>query len=323
MTLFNLTALQRAWADWICAAIAAGLWLIAWISWSVTGWNWALGLTTLLAVVGWHSQRGRYLAIHNTPTTRIASTSQGYARLAGRANPSDGTPLVSPFGTRCVWYHCIEEERQDGPGNNRGWHKLSDVTSSDTFALDDGNGSCLVDPDHADLRVGDASITYYGELRRTEWWIFPGQHVEVLGEFTTLLNDRSLHGERERVSARLADWKRDRAGLVQRFDADGSGEIDADEWEVARQTAAREIRQETVQAPREQGTHLLCRPSRRMPFYIVTGELDTLARYHQRWSWAYLVLVVLALHGLWWLARAPDTVEDHLQPWLFIPLFGR
>ncbi|HSC80676.1 MAG TPA: hypothetical protein VLC08_10000 [Chitinolyticbacter sp.] len=320
--LFNLTALQRAWADWIAAALSAALLLLAWISWSNTGWYWGCGLTTLFGIAGWHTQRARYLAIYNTPLTRVASTSQGYVRLAGIARASDGVPLASPFGTSCVWYHCIEEERQGGPGNNRGWTKLSDVTSSDTFALDDGSGRCLVDPDGADLRVGDASITYYGEVRRTEWWIFPGQRIEVLGDFATLLHDSSLRNQRERVSGRLAEWKHDRDGLLHRFDVDGNGEIDQAEWDAVRRAAEREVMKETVSAPRETGTHLVRKPARRAPFYIVTGELDALARYHQRWSWAYFALAVLALHGLWWLGHSPDFVELQLQPPLYIRFFG-
>lgn len=62
----------------------------------------------------------------------------------------------------------------------------------------------------------------------------------VLGEFRTR---RASDGDNPRaaLAAMLAQWKRDPVALRERFDRNGDGQIDQDEWELARTAARAEL----------------------------------------------------------------------------------
>ncbi|TJZ71056.1 EF-hand domain-containing protein [Chitiniphilus eburneus] len=307
-TLFK--GMRRTSTDWGALAAILAVLAFGWMHWTVAGWQWCLGLAAALSLLGWYTSRRRYQAIVNTPVSRIGSTSQGYARLEGAARPLGGEPLVSPFGTQCVWYHSVEDEVERTPQGTR-TREIYNVESEHSFVLDDGSASCLIDPEGADLRPGDPSVSWYGDRRRTEWWIFPGQHIEALGDFATLRADRSPQAQRARVSDRLAEWKRDRETLVRQFDRDGNGEIDAEEWEQVRSAAERDVIREAIDTGSRDSANVLRKP--RQGLYLVsTEDLDSYARTRQRWAWGYLLLVVVLLHAMWWINRRPQIVEDRI-----------
>ncbi|GLS03721.1 hypothetical protein GCM10007860_08660 [Chitiniphilus shinanonensis] len=308
-----LLGLRRNWFDWLPVAAIAGLLGHAWLGRTVDGWQWSLGLATAFALLGWYCNLRQQQAVQNTPLSRVGSTSQGYARLRGQARPLDGEPLVSPFGTRCVWYHCVEAEVDRSPQGSR-TRVLLDVVSEHSFLLDDGSGACLIDPTDAAMRVGEPSVTWYQDLRRTEWWIFPGQEVEALGEFATLRADRSAPMQRARVSDKLATWKQDRATLLRQFDRDGNGEIDPEEWEQARAAAEREVLRDTIATANRDSADVLRKPRQRRPYLISTEDLDDYARRRRWYARGYLLAVLLLLHAMWWIDRRPALVTDHLEP---------
>ncbi|UXY14886.1 E3 ubiquitin ligase family protein [Chitiniphilus purpureus] len=293
---------RQDWARWHAVAGALALLTVAWFSHSRTVWQTCLGLLALLCLASWHTTRRRYLAIANTPEANIGSASQGYARLGGRAQPLDGVPLVSPLGNACVWYRCVTEATRS---SNR-WETVEVLESEYSFLLDDGSGSCIVDPDGALLDPGEPHEVHSPELRRREWWIFPGQPLEALGEFATQHTDRSAGAQRASIAGRLADWKHDRRALLSRFDRDGNGEIDLQEWEHARLAAQTEIQRETINSAERQRAHLLRRPPHGAPFLITTNGLDRLAQRHRHWSWFHLTAAILALHAIWLLQRHPQ-----------------
>ncbi|NIO43193.1 MAG: hypothetical protein GTO41_25390, partial [Burkholderiales bacterium] len=55
----------------------------------------------------------------------------------------------------------------------------------------------------------------------------------------------------------LAEWKRDKDDLIERFDLDGDGEINEQEWMLARQQARRDVKKEHKHIRLQSGTNVI------------------------------------------------------------------
>lgn len=231
------------------------------------GWLLALALAGFLLRAAFRSlAHGRL--IENTPTALIRSAAQGYTELRGMADLMDGEPIHAPLSRRrCAWYHYrIEHLEQSGQKRNeRRWVTVERDTSDNLFQLEDTSGMCAVDPEGATVYPGQVDVWYSHHRapaglppakghpwlrwtdglgkswRFTEHLIRPGDPLYVIGQFTTHASHTAPLKLDEDVAARLRDWKRDRAMLLARFDADGDGHIDAGEWSAAREAATREV----------------------------------------------------------------------------------
>ncbi len=64
-----------------------------------------------------------------------------------------------------------------------------------------------------------------------------GDRLKVLGELTTQRKNDTRSDRKMDVLALLRHWKRSPELLLQRFDANGNGIIDPEEWKAARCTA--------------------------------------------------------------------------------------
>lgn len=102
-----------------------------------------------------------------------------------------------------------------------------------------------------------------GEYRQTEWLLLPGDMLYAIGQFETINADTHALDEKQEIAALLAQWKRDRARLLQRFDRNRDGEIDLAEWEAARSAAAEEAAGAARETRMRDGYHLLKRPDGR------------------------------------------------------------
>jgi hypothetical protein len=225
----------------------------------------------LLAFYGLFRCHTRARLIEDTPTSRIRSAAQGYVELNGLAEPLPGTPVVAPLSQLpCVWYrYRIEEHQSHGHsfGTRRRrdrWRTVEKGTSDALFRLSDATGECVVDPEGAEVtpavhqtwygnerypggaplasrdggwmaRLGVGVSFGFGRYRYTEQRILPATALYAIGQFRTL---GTGGGDRDaEVGAVLRDWKRDQAELLARFDRDGDGRIDLQEWDAARQAA--------------------------------------------------------------------------------------
>ena len=193
--------------------------------------------------------------IADTPTARVRSAAQGYVELVGRAQMLDGLPVEAPLSREPVcWYRYAIYGRS---GRSERWGKLEGETSEALFALDDGTGRCVIDPDGADVATPHRSVRYgqkrypehwdrggalhalVGNYRYVEEWIAPGDRLYALGRLRTHAGITQLDADRERVVREtLADFKRDPARARRLFDRNADGVIDATEWEAARRVAA-------------------------------------------------------------------------------------
>ena len=201
--------------------------------------------------------------LRDLATSRIRSAAQGYIELEGTGAMLDGPAVISPLtATRCLWWQYSVHKRVQS-GRNSHWRKVRAGTSDALFALDDATGRCVVDPEGArvvpsrrhtwygasatpDRGPAAGSVLLGGNYRYQEQILVAGGPVYVVGEFRTQRLQAGDDVDTE-VRALLAEWKADQPRLLDRFDVDGDGHIDAREWEAARRVADMQVRREQAQ----------------------------------------------------------------------------
>jgi hypothetical protein len=232
---------------------------------------------------------------------------------AGLKSPLTGTP--------CVWYEYEITRQMGGHGrdSHSRWVKVDGGRSEEPFVLADETGECLVDPEGAKVitasletdrwvgrserptggpekrgsRFGLFPGQSYGEFgfgnglwfstrkdyRYTERRIRPGAHLYVLGR---LEKERSDSGSGEAsANELLRTWKQDRADLLNRFDADGDGQIDGFEWETARREAESQAARNRTPASSGEPIGVLGAPRDRSHPFLISAipQRELLARY--------------------------------------------
>jgi len=253
----------------------------------------------VVAFFAWLLSLKRLLAIGSTPTSRIASAAQGYVELVGRALPHPGGALRSRFTLLpCVWFqYTVDQREADGK-----WHRVERGRSDDSFLLDDGSGLCLIDPENAEVLPRRTDVSTKGrDYRCTESLILPNEQVYAIGQFSTVGGENvNLNRDRD-VSELLAEWKRNKPALLERFDLDKDGQISEKEWMLARSQARREVRKTHNEIRTQPGTHMLHQPSDRRLFLISNIDPQKLHRRYTIWAWLHLLVTIVSLAGMAWL----------------------
>lgn len=253
-------------------------------------------LMALVSLVAWLSAMQRARLFTDTPLSAIASASQGQVRLQGRGQPLGGEPLRAPLsGLPCLWYR-LHTERQEE--DNR-WVSDHRDESTASFILNDGTGTCVLDPEGADMQVARKKRWEEGDYRHTLWTILERDHLTAVGYFRT---DSTSHVGSSRSAAvgdLLGQWKEDKAGLLKRFDLDQDGEINMQEWELARAQASREVDKAKQQAILDhRDVHFLGAAKDGRPCVIATYDQNDLVRRYAYWSWAQAAIFLAAMSGL-------------------------
>lgn len=255
-----------------------------------------LGLMLVIALFGWLRSVHHSRLILDTPTSRIGSAAQGYVELFGSGSPLAGQPLYSPMnGLPVLWYRLVIESR-----NGDKWVQESDNVSDDSFLIDDGTGVCAIDPSGAEMLVSRKDVETRGDLRYTQWCLIKQDPIYALGEFATLGSIDPDRNGAHQVSALLAEWKSDHATLLQRFDANGDGEIDLVEWEQARAEARREVEQRQREIDAAPEAHLMRKPGDGRLYLISDMDPAQVGRRYQIWGWIFFVAVMAGTAGLVW-----------------------
>lgn len=269
------------------------------------------------------SRLARFRLIADTPTARIRSAPQGYVELIGQVIAGEDGLLRAPLSGRpCVWFDYRIEERQDHDGRSR-WRHVRSGRSSQWFQISDGTGTCLIDPDGAEVSTrhrhswhGHSSFPSGSELdplgaaaffrlqlgngryRFTERLIVEHEPLYALGHFQTVGGGRDRLDPHATVRDLLRDWKRDPDQLLARFDSNGDGRISPDEWQSARQAAAQEAAQQQLALQQLPSMHVLSDPqSARLPYLLSTHDEAQLMRRY-RWLSAGCFLAALTLFWL-------------------------
>jgi len=283
-------------------------------------------LGVLAAVSGWGFLRGfrwwRWARlIEDTPTSRVRSAAQGHVELVGTARMMPGAPVVAPLSKRtCVWWSFTVERRVRDQRGRKSWRVTHRGVSDGLFYLEDQSGSCVVDPEGAEV-LAVARDTWYGETplpvagppaergfrgfgreyRYREVRIHDGEPMYAIGWFRTETNAPSGPVDAD-VATLLRQWKRDAAGLMQRFDADRDGMLSLAEWERARESAHEQVRQERSRHAAEPGVHVLERPGHGdRPLLLAVGDAKTLARRYRLRGLAGIGLFLGGTVSLAWL----------------------
>ncbi|MCB5190092.1 hypothetical protein LG198_05060 [Methylobacillus arboreus] len=255
-------------------------------------WMACLALAAGVSFIAWAGNYKRMRAIADLPTSRIASAAQGYVELYGRAIADPEHLIVSPFTSlRCVWYRFQVFQRRDG----RHWRLVHEGASHETFVITDGSGQCFIDPDHAEVVGQERRVSYAADYKRVEEILFAGS-IYALGEFATVGGANMPLNQKEDVAALLAEWKRDKDGLLKRFDLDGNGEIDLKEWELARRAAAREVEKQHRELRTAPGVHVMRAPADGRLFLLSSRSPQRLRRQYLLLSYIHgLVFIIILL----------------------------
>ena len=262
-------------------------------------WRISLSLIAILSLLAWLSVLRRARVVADTPRSLVASAAQGYVELRGRGLPLAGSPLLSPL-TRlpCLWYR-YAVERQNGSSSGSEWLAHSNGESDASFLLEDGTGSCAVDPEGAEVLPARCDQWQDGEYRYRQWLILEHETIEVVGQFRTENAGEFNFSLAEEVGALLAEWKEDMPKLRLRFGLGRAGEVDLRDWERVRAEAQREVEQRRSAENRNRSDlHRLGKPDDGRPYLISSLAADRLVRRYHRWAWLHVAIFLAALIGL-------------------------
>lgn len=295
-------------------------------------WGIIIALCPIAVFLLWRSLHNLHCVqmINDVPTSRIRSAPQGYVELSGRGLLMDGPAIVSPIsGRTCVWYRYRVEGAD--PSRRGAWEIIDSGESTEVFWLEDGTGRVAVDPEGAEVTAGTKAI-WYSDGRRYD---SPGRFLQLLVALGTpsfsnthrYIEERidsgtplfalgMLHNTgnldngpdiEEQVGDLLVEWKKNQAELMRRFDLNHDGEIDEQEWMLARQAARREVLKSIreQQSQPDEPFNLMQRtrdPHR--PYLISTRSQGTLAQNYRVRAILYLAsFVVMAAEMVWLLSH--------------------
>lgn len=254
-----------------------------------------VALMALLSLMAWSSAYRRSRAVDDTPTSRLASAAQGYVELYGIGKPLGGLPLLSPVNQlACLWYR-YTIERKDSKGN---WSQESSGESDASFIIDDGTGQCVVDPEGAEMVVTKKESWIRDDRRFTQWALIEFQKIYALGDFITRGSvDLELDVEQD-VGQLLAEWKKEPAKLLKRFDLDGNGQIDMAEWELARSQAKREVLANHRELRAAPELNVMQLPADGKMYVISDLSPADISKKYRLWSWLHIVIFFGSLIAL-------------------------
>ena len=253
--------------------------------------------------------------MEDMPTSKVRSAAQGFVELGGTQQAFEGTPLSAPLShSACTWWsYQIEKKkrkRASEGGTTHKWVTVEKDTSVGFFMLRDDTGEILVNPRGADVTPSVKKV-WYGDSKRpmgitsgfggalgsryryTERIMLPGEPIYALGHFETWSNVADPTERSEKRAEILARWKKNPAELVERFDADGDGRVDMDEWDRARKAAEALVEVHVAKAAMKPDVDVLMNPEEDHPFILSTKSQEELTKRY-RWQAVGGLLVFLA-----------------------------
>ena len=259
--------------------------------------------------------------IDDTPTSKIRSAHQGFVELEGRGRLMKGMPITSPLSKKqCLWYsYKIEHQVKEldiGPKNSHAltktrWETMDSGVSDNLFLIADDTGICVIDPDGATI-TPSFSKTWYGsqkyqlsntgsvdsilartgiglsannKYRYTEKRIDTGEDLYILGRFKSIGGRREKLDKRGEVRDLLAKWKTLPNFLLAKFDENGDGEIDLEEWQNVINAAEQEVENSFSERLVQPEIHTISKPiDSRRPYIISVEEQAAIANKYRWYS---------------------------------------
>ncbi|MBI1174667.1 MAG: hypothetical protein GC139_05290 [Sideroxydans sp.] len=297
-----LRTLRREYAHLVTSGAQLLLLIVGLKLESRVGWVWVLGIMTAISLFAWLSALRRLRLVRDTPTSRIASAAQGYAELIGRGKQFNDPPLLGKLSLLpCLWYR-YKIERKDSKNE---WRTEESGESAAPFMLEDDSGRCIVNPDGAEILTMHKDTWQRGTYRYTEWKLLDIDTIYAIGQFRTFGGSSTETTTKQEMNAVLAEWKQDMPSLHQRFDLNNDGQLDMQEWMLARQAARREAKKRVSEAHVQPDTHYLLQPHDQRLFLISNLPQNKLERRYWFWTWAHLIIFFGTLGALSWLLGNP------------------
>jgi len=265
---------------------------------SVPAWAVICGLVALLALLAWRAALRRHHAIHDTPTSKIASAAQGFVELHGRGKALEGLPLLAPLNNLpCLWYRYKIERRDDNK-----WVREEHGTSTASFLIDDGTGECVVDPEGAEVSTQRTDTWTEGDRRYTQSLLLAQEAIYVLGEFRSHSGADLALNTRQDLAELLNEWKADMPALLKKYDSNGDGQLDLQEWEQVRQDAQLAVHKDHQALRATPQSHHMGKPMNGQPFLISSLPPEKLGKKFRWWAYAHsaVFLAALVAAGLCW-----------------------
>lgn len=251
-------------------------------------WGAMMAGIAVASLFAWRANYLRYRLIHDTPLSNIASAAQGFVELGGQLRSIGGQQQTSLLShAPCLWFHCIVRVKRDND-----WDIEQDETSHESFLLDDASGTCLLDPNGAEI-ISDHKKTWQeGERKYTEYLLLENDAVYALGDFITLA-DPSRHPEAKRLINEVIDARKQEhaASLATEQNKDG-------EWERVRQAAHSRMLDALHLNTAHSALHLLQRPRDGRPYLISNHPNTEHGRAFLIWSWVQIGIFLFACGGL-------------------------
>jgi hypothetical protein len=280
-----LSGLRAYYAEALTSISYLGLLAFAFHANDKKIWLLVLAIVAGISFFAWASTFKRARTIADIATSRIASAAQGYVEIYGRASVASENLITSPLsGIACVWFRYWVYTKDN---SDREWREISSGVSDATFEIKDSTGSCVIDPDYAEVIAAEHRVSYQGSYKHVEELLFAGS-IYVLGEFSTIGGANSVLNLKEDVSFLLAEWKKDPVNLKKRFDLDGDGKVDLQEWELARRAAIREVELQHREIRKETGVHIMRAPRDNRLFLISSLSPQKLRQRYILWSFFHL-----------------------------------
>jgi len=275
----------------ITLSLHAGLLLAALFAFhdaDVEVWQLFLFVSLFASLYAWHFNLRRLLAIVEHPTSSIAAAAQGYVELQGRARQH--LPTRSPLTqTPCVWFRYWVYVRDQ----NNVWRLADYLPSEQIFVLEDVTGRCMVDPTNAEVMLAERHTKTQNDHKYIELLIREGKPLYVLGELETVTAETAARQLSQETSELLANWKKAPERLKKRFDLNGDGEIDLQEWAQARDMAAQEVLTRHGLADRQE-QHRIRAPQDHRLFLISAVSPEQLRHRYKGWVSLHLSLAAVA-----------------------------
>ncbi len=196
--------------------------------------------------------------MQNTPTSKVRSMPAGMVEIKGEAERMYN--VLSPVShLPCVWWRFSKYRKRHGNKGETRWTLVNRMSSSNMpFLLRDETGAVEINPLGANMVIRNKE-TIYGGVMVTGGF----EHMALLGEDEKVVEEIIPEGAEiyvlgfaypkkktdslsQKVANKLAALKRNQKELLDRFDLNHDGKIDADEWDLARQSAEREAIAETL-----------------------------------------------------------------------------
>lgn len=308
-----IVKLRRGFGNWV---VFGGHGIILIVAFQAEDFDVVLGALAVIGVISffaWVVAFLRYRSVAGTPTSKVASATQGYVELFGQAAPATEDALADPAsGEPCLWFK-MSTWRKDHKSD---WHHVKDEQSDVPIGLRDTTGLCALSIEDAQILVEGPTKYPDGTLEHRVWRIRDGDPLYAIGQFETRIGPAldlapettvpELPIDEEAVSRHaksiLGRWQQSRTALMSRFDADGNGMLDEREWSRARDAAQVEARRALARdGTRSTGRHTLRAPDDHRMYLIATQTPEAMAKRLSGWVWFHLVMVFVGIGAGWWL----------------------